>query len=377
MDAAVAELVGLLPEGVVVDRPGRRREVPLRLDPRRRRRHPARRRPRRERRAGAGDVRWASAHGIPVVPRGAGPGLSGGSLAVDGGIVLSTERMRAIEIDTASRVAVVEPGALNVEVKQAAAEEGLWYPPDPSSYEICSIGGNVATNAGGLCCVKYGVTTDYVLGLDVVLADGTLRHPRRQADQGRRRACRCSSSSSAARAPSASSPGRSCGSSRPGAPLDARRHLPHGRRGRRRRRRARPHPAGLDDGADGPRLDQRGRGLPPDGPGPRRRCPAGHPVRRPRRRPRRRGRRGARRPARRPAPRRCSSPTTPRRARCSCRPGGCTSRAIETRGAVLLEDVGVPIPLLPDLLAAVEAIAGGTTSRSPSSPTPATATPTR
>ena len=119
-------------------------------------------------------MRWASAHGIPVVPRGAGSGLSGGALAVDGGIVLSTERMRAVEIDTASKVAVVEPGALNVEVKRAAAAEGLWYPPDPSSYEICSIGGNIATNAGGLCCVKYGVTTDYVLGLDVVLADGTL-----------------------------------------------------------------------------------------------------------------------------------------------------------------------------------------------------------
>ena len=68
----------------------------------------------------------------------------------------------------------VEPGAFNAEVKAAAAQHGLWYPPDPSSYEICSIGGNVATNAGGLCCVKYGVTTDYVLGLDVVLADGTL-----------------------------------------------------------------------------------------------------------------------------------------------------------------------------------------------------------
>ena len=119
-------------------------------------------------------LRWASTHGIPVVPRGAGSGLSGGALAVDGGIVLSTERMRAIEIDTAARVAVVEPGALNVEVKRAAAAEGLWYPPDPSSFEICSIGGNIATNAGGLCCVKYGVTTDYVLGLDVVLADGTL-----------------------------------------------------------------------------------------------------------------------------------------------------------------------------------------------------------
>ncbi|MFC6288429.1 FAD-binding oxidoreductase [Nocardioides sp. GCM10027113] len=119
-------------------------------------------------------VRWAARHGVPVVPRGAGSGLSGGSSAVDGGIVLSLERMRAIEIDTATRVAVVEPGAFNAEVKAAAAEHGLWYPPDPSSYEICSIGGNIATNAGGLCCVKYGVTTDYVLGLDVVLADGTL-----------------------------------------------------------------------------------------------------------------------------------------------------------------------------------------------------------
>ena len=119
-------------------------------------------------------IRWAAEHQIPVVPRGAGSGLSGGSSAVDGGIVLSLERMRSIEIDTATRVAVVEPGAFNAEVKAAAAAHGLWYPPDPSSYEICSIGGNIATNAGGLCCVKYGVTTDYVLGLDIVLADGTL-----------------------------------------------------------------------------------------------------------------------------------------------------------------------------------------------------------
>jgi glycolate oxidase len=119
-------------------------------------------------------VRWAAEHGVPVVPRGAGSGLSGGSSAVDGGIVVSLERMRAIEIDPECQVAVVEPGAFNREVKLAVAEHGLWYPPDPSSYEICSIGGNIATNAGGLCCVKYGVTTDYVLGLDVVLADGRL-----------------------------------------------------------------------------------------------------------------------------------------------------------------------------------------------------------
>jgi glycolate oxidase len=92
---------------------------------------------------------------------------------VEGGIVLSLERMRAITIDSVSRVAITEPGLLNVEVKRAAAEHGMWYPPDPSSFEICSIGGNAATNAGGLCCVKYGVTTDYVLGMQVVLADGT------------------------------------------------------------------------------------------------------------------------------------------------------------------------------------------------------------
>jgi len=118
-------------------------------------------------------MRWASAHRIPVVPRGAGSGLSGGSSAVDGGIVLSLDRMRDILIDPDCRVAIVEPGALNAAVKAAAREYGLWYPPDPSSFELCSIGGNIATNAGGLCCVKYGVTTDYVLGLDLVLADGT------------------------------------------------------------------------------------------------------------------------------------------------------------------------------------------------------------
>jgi glycolate oxidase len=119
-------------------------------------------------------VRWASEHRVPLVPRGAGTSLSGGSSAVEGGLVVSMERMRGVEIDPITRVAVVEPGAFNAEVKLAAAEHGLWYPPDPSSYEICSIGGNLATNAGGLCCVKYGVTTDYVLGLDVVLADGSL-----------------------------------------------------------------------------------------------------------------------------------------------------------------------------------------------------------
>ncbi|MDT5349172.1 MAG: glycolate oxidase [Mycobacterium sp.] len=118
-------------------------------------------------------LRWATANRVPVVTRGAGSGLSGGATALDNGIVLSTEKMRDITVDPITRTAVCQPGLFNAEVKKAVAEHGLWYPPDPSSFEICSIGGNIATNAGGLCCVKYGVTTDYVLGMQVVLADGT------------------------------------------------------------------------------------------------------------------------------------------------------------------------------------------------------------
>ncbi|MCW2659705.1 MAG: FAD-linked oxidase [Mycobacterium sp.] len=118
-------------------------------------------------------LRWASAHRVPVVTRGAGSGLSGGATALDDGIVLSTEKMRDINVDPVTRTAVCQPGLFNAEVKKAVASYGLWYPPDPSSFEICSIGGNIATNAGGLCCVKYGVTTDYVLGMQVVLANGT------------------------------------------------------------------------------------------------------------------------------------------------------------------------------------------------------------
>lgn len=117
-------------------------------------------------------VRWAAEHQVPIVPRGAGTGLSGGASGLAAGIVLCTTAMREVQIDATTSIAVVGPGLLNAEVKAAAAGHGLWYPPDPASFEICSIGGNVATNAGGLCCVKYGVTADYVLGLEVVLADG-------------------------------------------------------------------------------------------------------------------------------------------------------------------------------------------------------------
>ncbi|WP_433702671.1 FAD-binding oxidoreductase [Prescottella equi] len=118
-------------------------------------------------------LRFAVDHGVPVVPRGAGTSVVGGSTAIDGAITLSLERMTTISVDRESRTAVVEPGAATADVKGAAADVGLFYPPDPSSLEICSIGGNVATNAGGPCCAKYGVTSDYVLGLTVVLADGS------------------------------------------------------------------------------------------------------------------------------------------------------------------------------------------------------------
>lgn len=119
-------------------------------------------------------MRFAAEHGIAVIPRGAGSGLSGGASAFDGALVLSTEDMQGIAVDPVTMTATAGPGVLNAELKAAAAEHGLWYPPDPASFEFCSIGGNVATNAGGLCCVKYGVTRDYVMGMTVVLADGSV-----------------------------------------------------------------------------------------------------------------------------------------------------------------------------------------------------------
>jgi glycolate oxidase len=118
-------------------------------------------------------MRLATEHRVSVVPRGAGTGLSGGAAGVEGALTISLIRMNAIvEIDHANLCAVVQPGIINAEFKAAVAAEGLFYAPDPASFEICSIGGNIGTNAGGLCCVKYGVTRDAVLALEVVLADG-------------------------------------------------------------------------------------------------------------------------------------------------------------------------------------------------------------
>jgi glycolate oxidase len=115
-------------------------------------------------------VRTCAELGVPVVPRGAGTGLSGGANAVSGCVILDVSPMnQVLEIDADNLVAVVQPGVINNDLKAAVAEHGLWYPPDPASAPWSTIGGNVATNAGGLCCLKYGVTRDYVLGLRAVV----------------------------------------------------------------------------------------------------------------------------------------------------------------------------------------------------------------
>jgi glycolate oxidase len=127
----------------------------------------------------------ASRHGVPVVPRGAGSGLVGAANAVDGGIILVTTRMDAVlEVSPADRLAVVQPGVVNKQLRDAVSAVGLFYPPDPASYDWCTLGGNLAMNSGGLCCVKYGVTTDYVLGLEVVLADGRVLRTGRRTVKG-------------------------------------------------------------------------------------------------------------------------------------------------------------------------------------------------
>ena len=134
-------------------------------------------------------VRVCAEFGAPVVPRGSGTGLSGGANAVDGCVVLDVSRMnKVLEIDRDNLVCVVQPGIVNNDLKAEVAECGLWYPPDPASAPWSSIGGNVATNAGGLCCLKYGVTRDYVLGLRAVVggpvAYGTVTRLGRRTSKG-------------------------------------------------------------------------------------------------------------------------------------------------------------------------------------------------
>jgi glycolate oxidase len=130
-------------------------------------------------------VSFAAQNGLAVVPRGAGTGLSGGANSVANCIILSLERMTAVlEVNVDERYAVTQAGVINNRLREVVAESGLWYPPDPASFAISTIGGNAATNAGGICCVKYGVTRDYVLGLTAVLADGAVVRVGRKTAKG-------------------------------------------------------------------------------------------------------------------------------------------------------------------------------------------------
>ncbi|SDG33506.1 FAD-binding oxidoreductase [Klenkia brasiliensis] len=124
-------------------------------------------------------------HRVPVIARGAGTGLSGGANATAGAVVVALEAMDAVlEVDELERFAVVQPGVVNDDLRARVAEHGLWYPPDPASSPWSTIGGNVATNAGGVCCVKYGVTRDYVMGLQVVTGTGELVRIGRRTAKG-------------------------------------------------------------------------------------------------------------------------------------------------------------------------------------------------
>ena len=130
-------------------------------------------------------MRHADATRTPVVPQGARSSLTGASVAIEGGIVLNVEALDTVsEVDALEGFAVAGPGVINADLKAAAATQGLFYPPDPASSAFCTIGGNVATNAGGLCCVKYGVTADYIRGLEVVLPGGEVIRTGRRTAKG-------------------------------------------------------------------------------------------------------------------------------------------------------------------------------------------------
>jgi len=130
-------------------------------------------------------VRLCHRAGVPFVARGHGTGLSGGAMPIAGGIVIGLGRLnRVLDVDIPNRRVTVEPGVTNLEITRRVAPHGFYFAPDPSSQLICSIGGNIATNSGGLCCVKYGVTTDYVRGLEVVLASGEVMRTGRRTVKG-------------------------------------------------------------------------------------------------------------------------------------------------------------------------------------------------
>ena len=130
-------------------------------------------------------MKAAHQHRVPVVPRGAGSGLAGGSNAIDGSLIVCMEKMNdVLLVDEANGYVETQPGVLNTELREHVKGHGLWYAPDPASKDFCSIGGNVNTNAGGLCCVKYGVTREAVLGLEVVMADGRITRLGRRTIKG-------------------------------------------------------------------------------------------------------------------------------------------------------------------------------------------------
>ncbi|WP_116209043.1 FAD-binding oxidoreductase [Streptomyces olivoreticuli] len=185
MSATPAELEGVLPEGRILSDPGvlasyahdEAERAPYTLPA-------AVARPQCTEEVAA-LVSWCAAHGVPVVARGAGTGLSGGANAVEGCVVVSFEAMNAVlRIDPEERLTIVQPGVINDHLSEVCAEHGLWYPPDPASSPWSTIGGNVATNAGGLCCVKYGVTRDYVLGLEAVVGTGEVVRLGRRSAKG-------------------------------------------------------------------------------------------------------------------------------------------------------------------------------------------------
>src|SRR5215470_13768515 len=124
-----------------------------------------------------GVVRLCARHGVPFVPRGHGTGLSGGALPVAGGVVIALSRLnRVLDVDIPNQRVTVEPGVTNLEITRQVAPFGYYYAPDPSSQQVCSIGGNVAENSGGAHCLKYGFTTHHVIGVDAVMPDGELVH---------------------------------------------------------------------------------------------------------------------------------------------------------------------------------------------------------
>jgi glycolate oxidase len=185
MSDVVDELQGVLPDGMVITDPdvmdGYRRDQTPALIPG----QPLCVVAARATADVAATLAWAQEHDVPVVPRGSGTSLAGGATAIDGCVILSTARMTAIEeVDPANEIAVAQAGVLTADLDRAAAEHGLMYSPDPSSHEISTIGGNIGTNAGGLRCVKYGVTRDSVLGLEVVLAGGRVLRTGRRTMKG-------------------------------------------------------------------------------------------------------------------------------------------------------------------------------------------------